>query len=314
MMFLMSYFRTFLAWDWRQRELRCLPFSDEVRDQFIMISPNEEGARLEGLCDHVSIRLDEIVPERVLQGYTLRDKNNKFLSAEPLGNVCINRDSAGPWEKFAAVTQENALRFLQLYQNPQSEIHRFAARVQELRMAGSPMSLYFGAGKVPRVGFLNFDLFVMAPEFAAQHSDDYFTFPFADAPWPIPDNSIDYIFHEDFLEHIPQIMQWQFLAECLRVLKPGAYHRVNTPCIKASMVRHSDFKLGNIGVYTGEREHEHVAMLTHSSLKEMAEAIGYSEVVFTRRHQGISPYAVDDFRPGPDRDEVNGNIYADLKK
>ena len=50
------------------------------------------------------------------------------------------------------------------------------------------------------------------------------------------------------------------------------------------------------------------------SLKEAAELVGYREIVFTTRHHGISPYAERNVRPGSDRDEIFGNIYADLLK
>jgi len=80
------------------------------------------------------------------------------------------------------------------------------------------------------------------------------------------------------------------------------------------MKRHSDFKKGFPGVYTGEEQWGHIAMLSPLVLKEMAEVVGYSEVVFTTRHHGVSPYAEADHRPGSDRDPIKGNIYADLQK
>ena len=50
-----------------------------------------------------------------------------------------------------------------------------------------------------------------------------------EAGLPLPDNSVDAIFHEDFSEHLDQKEQILFLAEALRVLKHGLVHRINTP-------------------------------------------------------------------------------------
>jgi len=305
-MFLMTCFWTFLSYS-QEKGLHNLPYSDENKLLFIVVERHGDELTL---CD---TPLDGFLAKKTIQGFNII-KDGKYLCAEPLEKVLCDRTYPSTWEKFTAVNEGDAVRFLALHQNPISEMLRLKNVVEDLIAKGEPVKLYFGAGLVPRPGFLNFDLFVMAPEFAVAHPDEYFTIPFADIAWDIPENSVDYIFHEDFIEHIPQIMQWQFLAEALRVLKVGSWHRVNTPCIKASMKRHSEFKKGALGVYTGEREHEHIAMLTHSSLKEIAETIGYREVVFTTRDHGISRFAVEDFRPGSDRDDVIGNIYADLLK
>jgi hypothetical protein len=42
--------------------------------------------------------------------------------------------------------------------------------------------------------------------------------------------------------------------------------------------------------------------------------VGYREVHFNARGDGCSPYAVRDRRPLADRDEIEGNIFADLVK
>jgi hypothetical protein len=187
---------------------------------------------------------------------------------------------------------------------------RFDAEVYRLIDTGQPVRLHFGCGDVPRPGFLNID----ANRHPSVSGDDYFVFSFADVSWGIPDNSVDYIFHEDFIEHLNQLQQIQFLAETLRVLKPNCYHRINTPCLIGSMKRHSHFREGFQGVYTGEVQWGHISLFSRMSLKELSEVIGYSEIIFTTKDHGVSPYAVLDTRPHSDRDIIIGNIYADLKK
>jgi hypothetical protein len=194
------------------------------------------------------------------------------------------------------------------------EIARFRTTIATLIAEKRPIKIYCGCGTVPRPGFLNLDIAVLAPSFALTHPDEYFIFPFADMPWGIPDDCVDYIFHEDFIEHITQLQQIQFLAEALRVLKPGCYHRVNTPNIITAMKTYSNFKDGFRGVYTGELQWGHVSIFSPTSLKEIAELIGYREVIFTTKNHGVSPFAGHDCRPGADRDDIVGNIYADLQK
>ena len=243
-------------------------------------------------------------------------KNGQFLSAHPLESVLkADRRVAREWETFTLVPDQfNPETVLSVGKSTEGEIARFKAKVESLVARGEPVKIYCGCGPIPRRGFLNLDIKVMAREFGLEHPDEYFLFPYADMSWGIEDNTVDYIFHEDFIEHISQLQQIQFLTEALRVLKPGCYHRVNTPNLLAAMKRHSDFSKGYSGVYTGELQWGHVCLFTPASLKEVAEMVGYREVVFTTKSHGVSPYAEADVRPVADRDPIIGNIYADLQK
>ena len=199
---------------------------------------------------------------------------------------------------------------------PDDELQMFSDRVAELIRNGEPIKLYPGCGNTAARTFLNLDIGCnMKEDDPRWENHELFFFPFADVPWPIPDNCVDYIFHEDFIEHINQKQQVCFLAECLRVMKPGSWHRVNTPCLAESMRRHSHFELGSRGVYTGEwTKWGHVSVFTRQSLSEMARMVGYRDIAFNQRNQGVSPHKFTDCRPGPDRDEIFGNIFADLLK
>jgi hypothetical protein len=290
----------------------------------------DEGGRLIQLeyTDDIQNRLVALPDsyETVLDGGPLRgfsmlksgektvsfSKNGLFLCAEPSRpDLVHNRVELGLWEKFRIVREDR----LSLYVSPEHEIARFSKRVSWLIDHGNSVKLYIGCKNVPRPGFLNLDIAIYAPEFAGNNSDEYFIFPYADRPWGLPDGTVDYIFHEDFIEHVSQLQQIQFLAEALRVLKPGQYHRVNTPNLLTAMKRNSDFSKGFEGVYTGEQTlWGHISLFTPASLKGMAEMVGYREVVFTTRNQGGSKFSEYDFRPLDDRDEIFGNIYADLLK
>lgn len=199
----------------------------------------------------------------------------------------------------------------------EDEISGFTDRVFNLIKSGRPVKIQVGFGMTPAPEYINLDIKPMLPESDNRFADmTMFFFPYADIPWPIPANCVDFIFHEDFIEHISQKQQVCFLAETLRVLKGGCWHRVNTPCLNATMKRHSHFEAGMKGVYTGEWDNwHHVSLFTRHSLEEMAKLVGYREIVFNLRNQSVSPHRPPvEYRPGDDRDPLIGNIFADLLK
>ncbi len=198
----------------------------------------------------------------------------------------------------------------------EQEMAAFTDRIFSLIRNRQPIRIYTGCGTSPAAGFINIDIAPMLKPDDTRFDDrEYFFFPFADRPWPIPDGCVDYIFNEDFIAHLNQKQQVCFLAETLRVLKPNHWHRVSTPCLIQSMRRHSHFGAGMRGVYTGEWDlWGHQACFTHHSLEEMAKMIGYREVLFNQKNQAVSPFRGTDTRPWDDRDPLFGNIYADLLK
>jgi predicted SAM-dependent methyltransferase len=251
-----------------------------------------------------------------LAGYTyVKPSQNESFSlfkgnfASAIANkddVEINRKAVLDWEIFRFVTPETADAGLRVLRE-----NAVGARVQELTQQKKPVLLHVGCGNRRLNGFLNIDKSVRF----GGHLTDYYRFPYADKAWPMPDESVDYIYSEDFIEHIPQRNQVAFLAEAYRVLKPGCYHRVNTPCLVDSMRVHSDFKKGFDGVYFGEFDKwDHISVFTRGMMTDIAGVIGYRQVYFTAKSCGSSPFAVPDIRPVSDRDDVTGNIFADLLK
>ncbi len=84
---------------------------------------------------------------------------------------------------------------------------------------GQPIRLHLGCGGEHKDGWVNVDL-VGDP---------------VDLAWdlargiPFPDGSVEAIFHEHLLEHIPLRAGAGFLAECFRVLRSGGILRVGVP-------------------------------------------------------------------------------------
>ena len=241
-------------------------------------------------------------------GYFWAKCDGRYLCAEPGSSVAFNRQIAAEWETFRLIPEFYAHSLLG------GDASRFAATVLNLNSQGRPVKVQMACGLFPEMDFLNVDLGIAAPDFFESNSDRYFAFPTVGHKIPVPDNSVDYVFHEDFFEHIGQIDQIQFLAEILRILKPGCVHRINTPDLLWTMSTHSKFFNGFSGVYTGERQWDHIGIMTKKHLEELALLVGYREVVFNGRGQGVSPHAIPDKRPFDDRDAAEGNIFADLIK
>jgi hypothetical protein len=285
-----------------------LKYTEDIRDRLVVLPDVYDTVLTDGpLMGSCMLKSGENTVSFI--------KDGRFLCAVPSRRELVhNRTKIGLWEQFVIVSEEELSRFENPNVPPEQEIARFAKTVSWHIAHQKPVKLHLGCGTRPRPGFLNLDRSVRAPAFFVSNQDEYFVFPYADGPWGLPDNSVDYIFHEDFIEHIPQLQQIQILAEGLRVLKPGQYHRVNTPNLLTAMKRNSDFGKGFVGVYTGEMKWGHASLFSPFSLKEIAEMIGYRDVVFTTKNHGVSAFSEQDSRPGADRDEIFGNIFADLLK
>ncbi|MFZ2664326.1 MAG: methyltransferase domain-containing protein [Patescibacteria group bacterium] len=191
-----------------------------------------------------------------------------------------------------------------------------------------PLKLHFGCG--PRVlkGWVNIDLvYTHCEKYLKYYTDkfygpeirgskeDFYAIDITKCKLPLPDCSVDLIFHEDFIEHLSQRDQWVFLSETYRVLKKGGVHRVNTPDLLVSLEKRSDFSEGGRGLYTEEWDNNgHISVLTKGILRDMAESIGYSAINFCQRDKSTSKDIPKEYRPSEDRDSERGNIFADLIK
>ena len=195
-------------------------------------------------------------------------------------------------------------------------------RLKNEKMA-SPVRLQFGCG--PRIlkDWINIDIsFQKHEEYEIRdlHSkqnngacNNLFIIDITKISLPLNDNSVECIFHEDFIEHLCQKDQIIFLAETYRVLKPGCVHRINTPDLNISLLR-SEFNKGRVGVNVSEwNDHDHINVLSKNYLREIASIIGYSDIKFYRKNVSKSSLIPEEIRPGNDRKE-NENFFCDLIK
>lgn len=201
-------------------------------------------------------------------------------------------------------------------------------RVAGLLQKQGVIKLHIGCGARVLKGWVNIDMRyepyeqylkyftdVFYPEEMRGGENDFFALNVVKEGLPFPDNSVDVIFHEDFIEHLTQKEQVGFLAEALRVLKKGGVHRVNTPDLLFSMRSRSHFDLGLKGVYNNEWDrHQHFNVLTEVVLKELALMVGYSEVFISSRDKSISGAIPREYRPDPSDRPTEGNLFADLVK
>lgn len=199
----------------------------------------------------------------------------------------------------------------------EAESDRLRAKVEQLQSLRQPIFLQFGFGDTPFVDFLNIDVLLVPKArdaISRQMHDRIFLYPWLEQALPIPDNSVDFIFHQDLFEHLSQMDQFLLLAEARRVLKPSCFHRINTPCIADSM-KSSEFEKGLEGVYTEEwTKHGHINVLTRGMLEEMATIVGYKNILFNSKGGSVSGIKFLEYRPGPDRNQLTGSIFADLMK
>lgn len=173
---------------------------------------------------------------------------------------------------------------------------KYARGMANLRdLIQEQVRVHVGCGRVILPGFINADL-------RNQHAHVRFD---AAEPWPCDDACVDFIFSEDFIEHLDQHAQVRFLAETWRVLKPGGRQHISTPDLAWIMEARSTFQLGAKGVYDEWGKWGHEVVHTAQSLQLLCEMVGFSVLPSVRQD-----YAT---RPGGDRDPL-GNVYLDLLK
>jgi hypothetical protein len=200
--------------------------------------------------------------------------------------------------------------------NRKKEKQRFKEKITRMLSEGNKIYLQLGFGKNPFSNFLNLDIrFFAKANIPVEMFDNVFFFDWLDSPLPIPDNSVDFVFHQDMFEHLSQMQQFLLLSEVWRVLKPECFHRINAPCLADSMRTHSNFTKGYKGVYKDEWEKwGHVNLHTATTLNEISRIVGYSDVQFNSKNGSVSGVEFVESRPGKDRNSVTGNVFADLMK
>jgi predicted SAM-dependent methyltransferase len=111
--------------------------------------------------------------------------------------------------------------------------------------SGAPACLHLGCGDQILAGWLNVDLH--APRDKAVAFDLRKGLPF------LRDESIDYIYHEHFFEHLDRRSGQRLLEESLRVLKRGGRMRIAMPDLDHSIRSYLDGYRDETGEFAAER-------------------------------------------------------------
>lgn len=195
------------------------------------------------------------------------------------------------------------------------ERKRFEKKAAQVIASGEPLRLQLGFGRHPLKNFLNLDFRYRVLD--DRESSDFFdtTFIF---DWPkgipVPNDTVDFVFHEDMYEHLDQKEQYYLLAEVLRILQPGRYHRINCPNLEYIMRTMSDFRNGHAGIHDEWNAWHHKNVPTRISLEEQARIVGYRSTQFNGKNQTVSGVVFRERRPGGQYDQNEYNIFADLQK
>lgn len=131
---------------------------------------------------------------------------------------------------------------------------------------------------------------------------------------PFSDNTFEFAFAEDFLEHLSQVDSLLFLSECYRTLKPGGVLRLSFPGLEGVLRKHypdSDWETVNIAKEEAYTRYEHLHFYSREELTLVARHFGFTGVTF--HAFGESPHVV---LQGIDQRAAQSdlNTYAELLK
>ena len=149
-------------------------------------------------------------------------------------------------------------------------------RKKAAEMLASGISrLHLGCGATHLDGWINIDLF-------GTKADVYLDLR---NPLPFEDASVDAVFHEHLIEHLPYAAALGFTRECARVLKPGGVLRMAMPDFR----RYAESYLSGQGLIDSKRpnrptrllafsevfyEHGHLSMWDAETLEALATEAG----------------------------------------
>jgi len=131
---------------------------------------------------------------------------------------------------------------------------------------------------------------------------------------PFPDNTFQFAYSEDFIEHLSQKDAITFLFETRRVLRPGGVLRIATPGLIDVMDRHyvgREYEQLAVEHYHCYDRWSHCHFFSHDTLRAVALAAGYRR--YQQRIFGVSDH--DALRGIDTRaDQQEFNIYAEMTK
>jgi len=117
-------------------------------------------------------------------------------------------------------------------------------------------------------------------------------------PWEYPDESLDVVYSEDFIEHLCQKDQFTFIHQAYKKLKIGGIFRLNFPDIAWSL---ANWIITDNGLDTNREYYHapggHVFVPTKEYILTILPLFGFNEVNSFDRNVTLIPWFEGDSRP-----------------
>jgi len=166
------------------------------------------------------------------------------------------------------------VKFLKLYSknlNPPSKINnqRLLSEIEKL-LKNNPVKIHLGCGTIYKEGWINIDS--KSNEFPGIDSNKVDIIYDLTNPLPIPDESVDFIFHDNFFEHLSYDNGLNLLKDHFRILKKGGVVRINQPDLEKVVNFYIRDNFRSL-IINGKPYNEHYA--GYACLRNRAESINY---------------------------------------
>lgn len=164
----------------------------------------------------------------------------------------------------------------------------------------NPIWLYLGAGTLHRKNYTGVDVFPVHGNVVHNCLE----------PFPMQDGSVERIFSEDMIEHLPADKIVALLNECFRILKKDGLMIIGVPDYNNPKDKHC-IEIGNDPRYP-----EHITLTTYELMKSFIEQSNFQEFEFHHYwengyfHMKPFDYSLGFIRRTPDNDSRNkkGNV------
>lgn len=188
--------------------------------------------------------------------------------------------------------EKNSARLIPSFSSAQEVLEKYK---------DSPIKLHIGCGNVYKEGWINID------------NNEYNDIKKLDLeldlvnPLPFPDNSVDFIFNEHFLEHLTVDEGKRAVSEFMRVLKPQGVLRIAMPSLKTSIAHYTKsreqwladtkelFEKFHLTYIKTQAEHLNIAfrewghkwLYDEEELVRRIEELGFKNYVFCELHKSV---------------------------
>jgi predicted SAM-dependent methyltransferase len=106
-------------------------------------------------------------------------------------------------------------------------------------------------------------------------------------PLPLPDNTADLIYSEDFIEHLELADGRHLLRECYRVLRPGGMMRLLTPNLRVLAIQYVERSSELLDWYRHQYEITHFAEILNHGMRSWGHRFIYDDEMLSHELQAI---------------------------